>query len=86
MRKINIGTLNQKPIVIMPTSAWEKMRAKFEEMQEDLEMYVSVNYRKSIVRAAFPGVVGMGKIGRHPRCPAPYARIRRTRSHCRRFP
>ena len=51
MKKINIGTLNRKPVVIMPTNAWEKMRAKFEEMQEDLEMYASINYRKSIARA-----------------------------------
>lgn len=51
MKKINIGTLNHKPVVVMPTNAWEKMRARFEEMQEDLEMYASVNYRKSIARA-----------------------------------
>lgn len=51
MKKINIGMLNQKPVVIVPTNTWDKMRARFEEMQEDLEMYASVNYRKSIARA-----------------------------------
>jgi len=51
MKKIDIGMLNQKPVVIVPTNTWDKMRAKFEEMQEDLEMYSSVNYRKSIARA-----------------------------------
>ncbi len=51
IKKINIGTLNRKPVVIIPTDAWDKMRARFEDMQEDLEMYNSVNYRKSIARA-----------------------------------
>ncbi|KKQ19814.1 MAG: hypothetical protein US33_C0024G0009 [Parcubacteria group bacterium GW2011_GWC1_36_9] len=51
MKKINIGTLNRKPVVIIPTDAWDKMRARFEDMQEDLEMYNSVNYKKSIARA-----------------------------------
>ncbi|MBI2627617.1 hypothetical protein HYW72_01670 [Candidatus Nomurabacteria bacterium] len=51
LKKINIGTLNRKPVVVIPTNTWEKMRARFEEMQEDLEMYASVNYRKSIARA-----------------------------------
>ena len=51
MVKINIGTLNQKPVVVLPTSVWEAMRARFEEMQEDLEMYASLAYRKSIARA-----------------------------------
>lgn len=35
----------------MPTNIWEKMRAKFEEMEEDLEMYYSANYKQSIFRA-----------------------------------
>ncbi len=51
LKKINIGTLNRKPVVVIPTNTWEKMRAKFEEMQEDLEMYASVSYRKSIAQA-----------------------------------
>ena len=51
LKKINIGTLNRKPVVIIPTNTWDKMRARFEDMQEDLEMYASVNYRKSIARA-----------------------------------
>ena len=51
LKKINIGTLNRKPVVVIPTNTWEKMRARFEEMQEDLEMYASVNYKKSIARA-----------------------------------
>ncbi|KKQ26917.1 MAG: hypothetical protein US41_C0028G0016, partial [Parcubacteria group bacterium GW2011_GWB1_37_13] len=29
MKKINIGTLNRKPVVIIPTDAWDKMRARF---------------------------------------------------------
>jgi len=51
IKQINIGTLNKKPVVIMPTNIWEKMRAKFEEMEEDLEMYYSANYKQSIFRA-----------------------------------
>ena len=51
MKKINIGTLNREPVIVMPANIWEKMRAKFEEMQEDLEMYASVAYKKSIARA-----------------------------------
>ena len=43
--------LNRKPVVVIPTTTWDKMRARFEDMQEDLEMYASVNYRKSIARA-----------------------------------
>ena len=51
VKKVNIGTLNRRPVVVMPAHTWDKMRAKFEEIQEDLEMYNSVNYRKSIARA-----------------------------------
>lgn len=51
LKKINIGTLNRKPVVIIPTNTWDKMRARFKDMQEDLEMYSSINYRKSIARA-----------------------------------
>jgi len=51
MKQINIGTLNRKPVVVLPANIWEKMQAKFNEMQEDLEMHASVSYKKSIIRA-----------------------------------
>ncbi len=51
IKKINIGTLEDKPVVMMSADIWEKMQAKFLEMQEDLEMYTSKTYKKSITRA-----------------------------------
>jgi hypothetical protein len=43
--------LNQKPVVVFPVAIWEKMQDRIKEMQEDLEMYNSINYRKSITRS-----------------------------------
>ena len=51
MKKVNISIFNRKPMVIMPASVWDKMREEIEEMQENLEMYMSKNYKKSIARA-----------------------------------
>ncbi|MDQ3075577.1 MAG: hypothetical protein M3Q34_00410 [bacterium] len=49
--KSNRSILNQKPVVVFPVAVWDKMREKIDEMQEDLEMYTSVNYKKSIAQA-----------------------------------
>ncbi len=51
IKKLNVGILNKRPVVVMPTDIWDKIRTRFEEMEEDLEMYASVNYRKNIARA-----------------------------------
>lgn len=51
MQKAQILKLGKNPVVVLPVSTWETIREKIEDMQEDLEMYVSKNYKKSIARA-----------------------------------
>ena len=51
MKKAQIFKLGKSPVVVLPTEVWEKIQNKFEQMQEDLEMYNSFNYRKAIARA-----------------------------------
>lgn len=51
MKKVNISMFNRKPVVVMPARVWDKMREGIEEMQENLEMYMSESYKKSIARA-----------------------------------
>jgi len=48
MKKVNTGVFNSKPVVVMPLTVWDKMRERIDEMQEDLEMYMSDNYKKKI--------------------------------------
>ncbi len=48
MKKVNTGVFNSKPVVVMPLTVWDKMRERIDEMQEDLEMYMSDNYKKNI--------------------------------------
>ncbi len=51
MKKAQIFKLGKSPVVVLPVRTWDKMRMKFEEMKEYLEMYNSASYRKSIARA-----------------------------------
>jgi len=51
IKKVNTGVFNSKPVVVMPISVWDKMRGKIDEMQEDLEMYMSENYKKNILKS-----------------------------------
>lgn len=51
MKKARVFRLGRSPVVVLPANVWDKMCARFEDMQEDLEMYASTNYRKSIARA-----------------------------------
>jgi hypothetical protein len=51
VKKVEFSTFNRKPVVVMSTAIWEKMQKQFSEMQEDLEMYSSQNYKDSIARA-----------------------------------
>jgi hypothetical protein len=48
IKKVNTGIFNSKPVVVMPVSVWDKMREGIEEMQEDLEMYMSDKFKKNI--------------------------------------
>ena len=51
MKQAQIFKLGKNPVVVLPISAWESIRERTEEMQEDLAMYISKNYKKSIARA-----------------------------------
>jgi len=51
IKKVNTSVFNSKPVVVMPVSVWDKMRERIEEMQEDLEMYMSDNFKKNITRS-----------------------------------
>jgi hypothetical protein len=51
IKKVNTGVFNSKPVVVMPISVWDKIHERIEEMQENLEMYMSENYKKNIARS-----------------------------------
>ena len=51
MKQAQIFKIGKNPVVVLPVSTWESIREKTEEMQEDLAMYTSKNYKKSIARA-----------------------------------
>ena len=38
--------LGKNSVVVLPVSVWDTLRGKMEEMQEDIEMYTSKNYKK----------------------------------------
>lgn len=51
IKKVNTGVFDSKPVVVMPLTVWDKMRERIDEMQEDLEMYMSDNYKKNIAKS-----------------------------------
>ena len=50
VRKLNIPGLKNTPVAVVPINVWEAMRSAILDMQEDLEMYSSLNYKKSIAK------------------------------------
>lgn len=50
VRKLNTSIL-KKSVAVVPIDVWEKMQTTLADLREDLEMYASVNYKKSIVKA-----------------------------------
>ena len=50
VRKLNTSIL-KKSVAVVPIDVWEKMQTTLAEMREDLEMYGSVAYKKSIAKA-----------------------------------
>ena len=51
IKQLNTSLSTNKPVVVVPIKLWESMRATYEEMKEDLEMFTSPSYKKSIARA-----------------------------------
>ena len=51
MKQFQISQIGKNPVVVLPVSAWEVLRTRFEELEEYYQMSVSKKYKKDITNA-----------------------------------
>ena len=51
MKKAQFSKIGKNPVVVLPVSAWEIMRARFDTLEEYYKMSTSKKYKKDIANA-----------------------------------
>jgi len=51
IKKVQISQIGKNPVVVLPVSAWENLRKRFDTLEEYYQMSVSKKYKKDITNA-----------------------------------
>jgi PHD/YefM family antitoxin component YafN of YafNO toxin-antitoxin module len=51
LKQATLSKIGRKQVVTLPVAAWEKLKEKIEDLEEDYLMATSENYKKSIAKA-----------------------------------